>query len=64
MSCRAPRPAAVVAGRRSDYALYSEELASYSTGETFPHQAAEGFITLQALEVELVAALARGKAVA
>ncbi len=53
---------AVVAGRRSEYALYSEQLASYSTGETFPHQAAEGFITLQALEVELVAALARGKA--
>jgi argininosuccinate synthase len=55
---------AVVAGRRSEFALYSEQLASYSTGETFPHQAAEGFITLQALEVELVAALARGKAVA
>jgi argininosuccinate synthase len=52
----------VVAGRRSEYALYSEQLASYSTGETFPHQAAEGFITLQALEVELVAQLARGKA--
>jgi argininosuccinate synthase len=52
----------VVAGRRSEFALYSEQLASYSTGETFPHHAAEGFITLQALEVELVAALARGKA--
>jgi argininosuccinate synthase len=55
---------AVVAGRRSEFALYSEQLASYSTGETFPHQAAEGFITLQSLEVELVAQLARGKAVA
>jgi argininosuccinate synthase len=54
---------AIVAGRRSEFALYSEQLASYSTGETFPHQAAEGFITLQALEVELVAQLARGKAV-
>jgi argininosuccinate synthase len=53
---------AVVAGRRSEFALYSEQLASYSTGETFPHQAAEGFITLRALEVELVAQLTRGKA--
>jgi argininosuccinate synthase len=56
--------AAVVAGRRSENALYSEALASYSTGETFPHDAAEGFITLQALEVELVAQLQKGKAVA
>ncbi|HEY6031681.1 MAG TPA: argininosuccinate synthase [Gaiellaceae bacterium] len=56
--------AAIVAGRRSENALYSEELASYSTGETFPHGAAEGFITLQALEVELVAQLKRGKVVA
>ena len=53
--------AAIVAGRRSENALYSEQLASYSTGETFPHQAAEGFITLQALEVELVAQLRRGQ---
>jgi argininosuccinate synthase len=56
--------AAIVAGRRSENALYSEELASYSTGETFPHGAAEGFITLQALEVELVAQLKRGRVVA
>jgi argininosuccinate synthase len=53
---------AVVAGRRSENAIYSEALASYSTGDTFPHQAAEGFLTLQALEVELVAELTRGKA--
>ncbi|HSP73662.1 MAG TPA: argininosuccinate synthase, partial [Gaiellaceae bacterium] len=56
--------AAIVAGRRSENALYSEELASYSTGETFPHGAAEGFITLRALEVELVAQLKRGRVVA
>jgi len=55
---------AVVAGRRSEFALYSEQLASSWSGETFPHEAAEGFITLQSLEVELVAQLARGKAVA
>jgi argininosuccinate synthase len=48
--------AAVVTGRRSEYALYAEQLASYGTGETFPHDAAEGFIKLAALEVELAAA--------
>jgi argininosuccinate synthase len=56
--------AAVVAGRRSEHSLYAETLASYGVGETFPHQAAEGFIQLQALETELLAALARGKATA
>ena len=34
--------AAVVAGRRSEHALYAETLASYAEGETFPHAAAEG----------------------
>ena len=56
--------AAVVAGRRSEHALYAETLASYGEGETFPHAAAEGFIALQALEVELLAGLARRKAAA
>ena len=46
---------AVVSGRRSPHALYAETLASYATGETFPHEAAEGFIRLAALEVELAA---------
>jgi argininosuccinate synthase len=50
---------AVVNGRRSQHALYAETLASYATGETFPHQAAEGFIALTALETELAAARAR-----
>jgi argininosuccinate synthase len=58
------RSAAVVVGRRSEHALYAETLASYAEGETFPHAAAEGFITLQALETDLLAALARGKATA
>jgi argininosuccinate synthase len=49
----------VVVGRRSAHALYSETLASYATGETFPHDAAEGFIRLAALETELVAARER-----
>jgi argininosuccinate synthase len=56
--------AAVVVGRRSEYALYAETLASYAEGETFPHAAAEGFIKLQSLETELLAALAKGKATA
>jgi argininosuccinate synthase len=56
--------AAVVIGRRSEHALYAETLASYAEGETFPHQAAEGFIMLQALETELLATLTRTKATA
>jgi argininosuccinate synthase len=48
-----------VVGRRSEFALYSEALASYATGETFPHAAAEGFIQIATLEVELAAARER-----
>jgi argininosuccinate synthase len=48
--------AAVVTGRRSEHALYSHGLASYGAGETFPHEAAEGFIRIAALETELLAA--------
>jgi argininosuccinate synthase len=51
--------AATVVGRRSELALYAPALASYGTGETFPHAAAEGFITLSALETELAAARER-----
>jgi argininosuccinate synthase len=53
--------AAVVTGRRSDHMLYAEQLASYGTGETFPHQAAEGFITIASLETELIAARDRAR---
>jgi argininosuccinate synthase len=55
---------AVVTGRRSELGLYSETLASYGAGETFPHEAAEGFIRISSLETELLAALARSRAVA
>jgi argininosuccinate synthase len=51
--------AAVVNGRRSEHALYAETLASYATGETFPHEAAAGFIEITALELELAATRAR-----
>jgi argininosuccinate synthase len=50
---------AVVSGRRSEHALYSESLASYGIGETFPHDAAAGFIGITALETDLVAARKR-----
>jgi argininosuccinate synthase len=53
--------AAVVTGRRSPHLLYSTELASYGTGETFPHDAAEGFIRISSLETELHAARERAK---
>jgi argininosuccinate synthase len=51
--------AAVVTGRRSEHALYAETLASYGTGETFPHEAAAGFIRIAALETDLLAARER-----
>ncbi|HEX9415936.1 MAG TPA: argininosuccinate synthase [Gaiellaceae bacterium] len=53
---------AVVTGRRSEHALYAETLASYGEGETFPHEAAEGFIKLASLEVELAALRERRRA--
>jgi argininosuccinate synthase len=52
---------AVVTGRRSEHKLYAEQIASYGAGETFPHEAAEGFIRITALETELAAARARAK---
>jgi argininosuccinate synthase len=51
--------AAVVTGRRSPHMIYATELASYGTGETFPHHAAEGFIRISSLETELHAARER-----
>jgi argininosuccinate synthase len=53
--------AAVVTGRRSPNALYAGHLASYATGETFPHEASSGFIRIAALETELLAERARGR---
>jgi argininosuccinate synthase len=51
--------AATVTGRRSVQALYAETLASYAPGETFPHEAAEGFVRIASLETELAAARRR-----
>jgi argininosuccinate synthase len=51
--------AVVVTGRRSPHMIYAAGLASYGTGETFPHEAAEGFIRISSLETELHAARTR-----
>ena len=57
-----PGKLARVLGRRSEHALYAHRLSSYAEGETFPHAAAEGFITLASLETELAAARERSRA--
>jgi argininosuccinate synthase len=40
---------ATVVGRRSEYSLYSKQLATYDTGDQFDHDAARGFIRLWGL---------------
>jgi argininosuccinate synthase len=45
----------VVVGLRSPYALYRQRLATYGTEDAFEHQAATGFIALQALPLETYA---------
>ncbi len=50
---------ATVIGLRSPYGLYREQLATYGMHDTFDHQAADGFIALQALPLEAYAASQR-----
>lgn len=38
-----------VAGRKSEFSLYSKKLATYETGDQFDHDAAKGFIRLHGL---------------
>lgn len=45
----------IVTGRTSPYSLYNEQLATYSTGDTFDHQAAVGFIKLWGLPTNIYA---------
>jgi argininosuccinate synthase len=40
---------ASVAGRKSEFSLYSKKLATYETGDQFDHDAAKGFIRLHGL---------------
>jgi argininosuccinate synthase len=53
-----------VVGRKSPYALYEEALATYDEGDQFDHSAAEGFIKIWGLPVELAAARQPGAKVA
>jgi argininosuccinate synthase len=50
---------ATVVGLRSPFGLYREQLATYGMHDTFDHQAADGFIALQALPLEAYAASQR-----
>ncbi len=43
----------IKAGTTSPYSLYSESLASFTTGELYDHQDAEGFITLFGLPLKV-----------
>jgi argininosuccinate synthase len=44
-----------VVGRKSPYALYDHDLATYDAGDKFDHSAAEGFIKIWGLPVETAA---------
>jgi argininosuccinate synthase len=45
----------VVVGRQSPYSLYNEELATYTKGDAFDHNAAVGFIKLWGLPTKVYA---------
>ena len=48
-----------VVGRKSAFALYDHTLATYDPGDRFDHSAAEGFIKIWGLPVEIAAEQAR-----
>ena len=41
----------IIAGRKSKYSLYNEDLASFTTGDLYSHKDAGGFINLYGLQV-------------
>ena len=43
----------IKAGTTSPYSLYSESLASFTTGELYDHHDADGFITLFGLPLKV-----------
>lgn len=45
----------MVVGRKSPYSLYNEELATYSKGDAFDHNAAVGFIKIWGLPTKVYA---------
>ena len=48
-----------VVGRKSPHALYDHAMATYDTGDTFDHTAAEGFVKIWGLPLEIAAKLAK-----
>jgi argininosuccinate synthase len=44
---------AIVEGRKSDYSLYDEKLATYTADDSFDHKAATGFISLWGLPTKV-----------
>jgi argininosuccinate synthase len=48
-----------ITGRRSPFSLYDEGLATYSDGDTFKREHAEGFMELYGLSYRTVAAVRR-----
>lgn len=52
-----------VVGRKSIHSLYNEELATYSKGDAFDHQAAEGFIKIWGLPTKVYSEVNKNKTV-
>ena len=50
-----------VSGRKSDYSLYSEEIATFEADEVYDQADAEGFIRLNALRLKLHGKIGRGR---
>ncbi|MFC4559590.1 argininosuccinate synthase [Virgibacillus kekensis] len=50
-----------VVGRQSDYSLYNEELATYTQGDAFDHNAAVGFINLWGLSTKVYSEVHQAK---
>ncbi|MFD2617284.1 argininosuccinate synthase [Terrilactibacillus laevilacticus] len=50
----------VVVGRKADTSLYNEELATYTKGDAFDHNAAVGFIKLWGLPTKVYAEVHKG----
>lgn len=52
-----------VVARKSEHSLYNEELATYSKGDAFDHQAAEGFIKIFGLPTKVYSEVNKKKAI-
>lgn len=54
---------AIVEGRKSEYSLYDEKLATYTSDDEFDHTAAVGFIKLWSLPTKVQAIVQTNKKV-